>query len=153
MVAKEFRELRRDRRTVAMMVVLPVLLLVVFGYAANFRVHDIPTVAVGPGASRAAALLHAPVFRVTEIDPAGNEATARARLRDGKAAVAVVASGARPVVLMDGAQLFSAETAQGALAELSRKAGGGVRGDRHQARRGMSPPAVIGVSRAKGGSA
>ena len=122
MIAKEFRELRRDRRTVAMMVVLPVLLLVVFGYAANFRVHDIPTVVVGPGASRAASLLHAPVFRVTEVDPAGDEATARARLRDGKAAVAVVASGARPVVLMDGTQLFSVETAETTLAGLAQRA-------------------------------
>ncbi|MGA8016166.1 MAG: hypothetical protein WCB85_09650 [Candidatus Dormiibacterota bacterium] len=36
MIAKEFHELQRDRRTVAMMIVLPVVLLVVFGYAANF---------------------------------------------------------------------------------------------------------------------
>jgi ABC-2 type transport system permease protein len=50
MVAKEFRELRRDRRTAAMMIVLPVLLLVVFGYAANFKVHDIPAVVTGPDA-------------------------------------------------------------------------------------------------------
>ena len=42
MVAKEFRQLRRDRRTVAMMIVLPVVLLVVFGYAANFDVHAHP---------------------------------------------------------------------------------------------------------------
>jgi hypothetical protein len=35
MVAKEFRQLRRDRRTVAMMIVLPVVLLVVFGHAAS----------------------------------------------------------------------------------------------------------------------
>ena len=34
MVAKEFRQLKRDRRTLAMMIVLPVLLLIVFGYAA-----------------------------------------------------------------------------------------------------------------------
>ena len=50
MITKEFRELRRDRRTVAMMIVLPVVLLVVFGYAANFKVSDIPAVVVGPGA-------------------------------------------------------------------------------------------------------
>ncbi len=55
MVAKEFRQLRRDRRTVAMMIALPIILLVVFGYAANFDVHDIPTVVVGPGARQAAA--------------------------------------------------------------------------------------------------
>ena len=30
MIVKEFRQLRRDRRTVAMMVALPILLLVIF---------------------------------------------------------------------------------------------------------------------------
>ena len=62
MVAKEFRELRRDRRTVALMIVLPVVLLVVFGYAANFRVQNIPTVVVGPGAA----------FGVRSSTPAGS---------------------------------------------------------------------------------
>jgi len=35
MIVKEFRQVRRDRRTLAMMIVLPVLLLVVLGYAAT----------------------------------------------------------------------------------------------------------------------
>jgi ABC-2 type transport system permease protein len=117
MVLKEFRELRRDRRTVAMLIVLPVLLLVVFGYAANFTVHDIPTVVVGPGAGQAASALREPTFHVTEVDPAGNAATAQALLRDGKAVVAVVA-GTTPEVLLDGTQLFSA---QAALTALSRQ--------------------------------
>ena len=52
-----------------MMIVLPVVLLVVFGYAANFVVRDIPTAVVGPDASRATAALPAP-FRVVEVDPA-----------------------------------------------------------------------------------
>jgi ABC-2 type transport system permease protein len=119
MIAKEFRELRRDRRTVAMMIVLPVLLLVVFGYAANFKVSDIPTTVVGPGAHQAAALLRAPTFHVTEVDPAGDESTARARLGDGKAVVAVVAAARRPLVLMDGTQLFSVETAESALGRIA----------------------------------
>ena len=38
MVVKEFRELLRDRRTLAMLIVLPLLLLVVFGYAADFSI-------------------------------------------------------------------------------------------------------------------
>lgn len=126
MVAKEFRELRRDRRTVAMMIVLPVVLLVVFGYAANFKVHDIPAVTVGPGAQQAASLLRAPTFRVNEVDSTADEAAARARLRDGQDVVAVVTSGARPVVLLDGTQLFSVETAETALADLA-PAGGGPR--------------------------
>jgi ABC-2 type transport system permease protein len=118
MVAKEFRQLRRDRRTVAMMIVLPVLLLVVFGYAANFDVHDIPTVVVGPGARQAAAALRPP-FQVTQVDPAAAAATARSRLQDGQAVVAVVTGAAGVDVLMDGTQLFSVQTAQAALAKLA----------------------------------
>ena len=123
MIAKEFRELRRDRRTVAMMIVLPVLLLVVFGYAANFRVQNIPAVVVGPGASQAAALLRPPAFHVTEVDPAAGESVAQARLQDGEDVVAVVTGGSEPVVLMDGTQLFSVLTAQGALAGQAKAAG------------------------------
>jgi ABC-2 type transport system permease protein len=49
-VVKEFRQLRRDRRTVAMLFLLPFLFLVVFGYAASFDVKEIPTVVVGGAA-------------------------------------------------------------------------------------------------------
>ncbi len=41
MMLKEFRELRRDHRTVGMLVMMPLLLLVVFGYAANFSVSTV----------------------------------------------------------------------------------------------------------------
>lgn len=122
MVMKEFRQLRRDRRTVAMMVALPVVLLIVFGYAANFKVSSIPTVVVGPGARQAAEVLHAP-FAVNEVATAAGESTARARLRDGRAVVAVVTGGGRTSVLMDGTQLFSAQSAQAALANMARAAG------------------------------
>lgn len=119
MIAKEFRELRRDRRTVALMVVLPVVLLVVFGYAANFKVGDIPTVVVGPGASQAATLVRPPAFRVTEVDASAGESAAKARLRDGKAVVAVVTGGTRPLILMDGSQLFSVQAAETALSKIT----------------------------------
>jgi ABC-2 type transport system permease protein len=115
MVTKEFRQLRRDRRTVAMMIVLPVVLLVVFGYAASFNVSNIPTVVVGPEAGQAAALLRAP-FHVTAVDTSAGQATARSRLQDGQAIVAVVTGGHRVQVLMDGSQLFSVLTAESALA-------------------------------------
>ena len=48
---KEFRQLRRDRRTLAMMIVLPFVLLIVFGYAASFDVKSIRTGVFGPEAS------------------------------------------------------------------------------------------------------
>jgi ABC-2 type transport system permease protein len=123
MIAKEFRELRRDRRTVAMLIVLPVVLLVVFGYAANFKVSAIPTVVTGPNATQAAALLHEPTFHVTEVDPAAGESVARARLQDGKAVVAVVTGGSSPLVLMDGSQPFSVQTAEGALGRIAASSG------------------------------
>jgi ABC-2 type transport system permease protein len=123
MVFKEFRELQRDRRTVAMMVALPVVLLVVFGYAANFKVSDIPVVAVGPQASQAASMFPEPTFRVTGVNPAAGEAAARTQLRDGKAVVAVVTGSGAPLVLMDGSQLFSVQTAEAALGQVARGSG------------------------------
>ncbi len=138
MVAKEFRQLRRDRRTVAMMIVLPVLLLVVFGYAANFDVHDIPTVVVGPGARQAAAALRPP-FDVTDIAPAAGESAARSRLQDGQAVVAVVTGSSGVDVLMDGTQLFSVETAETALARLAATRGAGPAGAGEAGGAGGSP--------------
>lgn len=128
MVVKEFRQLRRDRRTLAMMIVLPVLLLVVFGYAANFEVHDVPTVVVGPNATASAAGLHAP-FEVVAVDPEEGESSAESQLRAGRAVVAVVTRPAGALVLMDGSQLFSVQTAEAALARLAppATAGGGHR--------------------------
>lgn len=123
MISKEFRELRRDRRTVAMMIVLPIVLLVVFGYAANFKVSDIPVAVVGPGASQAASMLPEPTFRVAEVDPAAGRSAAEARLRDGKAVVAVVTGAGAPLILMDGSQLFSVQTAEAALGKVARSAG------------------------------
>ena len=46
MIVKEFRQLRRDRRTLAMMIVMPVILLIVFGYAASFDVSLDPEAVV-----------------------------------------------------------------------------------------------------------
>ena len=50
MILKEFRQLRRDRRTVALMIGLPLMLLIVFGYAARFDVSNVDTAVAGPGA-------------------------------------------------------------------------------------------------------
>jgi len=112
---KEFRQLRRDRRTLAMMIVMPVVLLIVFGYAASFDVTTIPTVAAGPEAGQVAHLVGEP-FHVTATEPTQGRAWAEQQLRDGNAAVAVVTGSGRPQVLIDGSQLF---TAKAAIAELS----------------------------------
>jgi ABC-2 type transport system permease protein len=117
MVAKEFRQLRRDHRTLAMMIVLPVLLLVVFGYAASFRVSSIPTVVVGPDAAVVARALPAPLH-VEAVLPAAGRSTAVSWLRDSQAVVGVVALPNGVTLLMDGTQLFSVQTAEAALARL-----------------------------------
>lgn len=128
MIVKEFRQLRRDRRTLAMMIVMPVLLLVILGYAASFDVQTIPVVAAGPQAGAVGAVLHRP-FDVVKTEPGQNSAWAQDQLRDGHADVAVVTGGTRPVVLIDGSQLFAARAALAALANLERQsASGGAAG-------------------------
>jgi len=120
MIVKEFRQVRRDRRTLAMMIVMPVLLLVVFGYAASFDVTTIPTAVAGPLAGQAETRLPAP-FDVVRTAPAEGAQWAQQQLRDGRAAVAVVAQ-ARPAVLIDGSQLFTARAALAALAATQHQA-------------------------------
>lgn len=117
MLLKEFRELRRDRRTMAMIVFLPILLLVVFGYAANFEVDDVTTAVLGPQAEQAGT--NAPeVFDVVETDQQGTQATAVDLLQRNTADVAVL-TGTEPVqVFIDGSALFSAQAAVSAFNRL-----------------------------------
>lgn len=119
MIIKEFRELRRDRRTVAMIVALPILLLVVFGYAANFTVDTIPTAVLGTSAERLATQVDRSdgVFDVTETDPGGDATTAEDLLRDNEVDVAFVTGGETTTAYIDGSALFSAQTAQAALGQ------------------------------------
>jgi ABC-2 type transport system permease protein len=120
MIVKEFRQLRRDRRTLAMMIVMPVILLIVFGYAASFDVSRIPTVVAGPRAGQAALPAS---FDVVRREPAEGASWARTQMRDGQAAVAVVTgTGTGTVVFIDGSQLFTAKAALAALAS-ARQAG------------------------------
>jgi ABC-2 type transport system permease protein len=79
MIIKEFRELGRDRRTVAMLVVLPLLLLVIFGYAANFYVSTVKAAVVGARAEQVAARLPS-FFEVTVTEPADTGSDAEALL-------------------------------------------------------------------------
>jgi ABC-2 type transport system permease protein len=122
MIVKEFRQLRRDRRTLAMMIVMPILLLVVLGYAASFDVKTIPVAVSGPQASAIRSLLPSP-FDVVLSAPGQSRSWAQNQLRDGHVEMAVVTGGARPLVLIDGSQLFAARAALTALAGLERGAG------------------------------
>jgi ABC-2 type transport system permease protein len=122
MIVKEFRQLRRDRRTLAMMIVMPILLLVVLGYAASFDVSSISVAASGPRAGLVGRLLGHP-FDVVRAEPGQGMPWARDQLRDGQADMAVVTGGTRPAVLIDGSQLFAARAALTALAAAGQAAG------------------------------
>jgi ABC-2 type transport system permease protein len=117
MIVKEFRQMRRDRRTLAMMIIMPVLLLVVLGYAARFYPSSIPVAVAGPDAAAAERMLPKS-FDVVSIDAAGGRSWAQDQLRDGHAAVAVITGGAAPSVLVDGSQLLTAQAALTGLQQL-----------------------------------
>lgn len=116
MIVKEFRQMQRDHRALALSIVLPLLMLIVFGYAASFDVGEVATRVVGPRAADVAASLP-DVFAVERVDPDANATDARTWLRDGETVAAVVtSSAAAPHVLVDGAELFSARAVTGAAA-------------------------------------
>ena len=115
MIVKEFRQLSRDRRTLAMMIVLPLVLLVVFGYAASFDVTSIPTSVVGQEAERVAEALPPP-FEMVSVEPAAGRDDAVDDLVYARAPVAIVTGGAGPTeVLLDGSELFTAQAVQRAI--------------------------------------
>ncbi|GIG20031.1 transport permease protein [Cellulomonas chitinilytica] len=114
MIVKEFRELVRDHRTLAMIVVLPLLLLVIFGYAANFYVSSVETAVVGPQAEELASQLP-DFFDVTVTEPSGTRADAEQLLQDNKVDVAFVADAAPVTALVDGSNLFAAQSIVGTL--------------------------------------
>lgn len=121
MIIKELRQVGRDRGTLAMLIVMPVVMLLVFGYAASFDVNEIPTVVVGAQASEVAEALPA-VFAVQSIDDEGTRASAEATLRAADAHVAFVSENGSVVALVDGAELFMAQTAVQVLTAMEAQA-------------------------------
>ena len=110
MAMKELRQMRRDRRTLAMMILMPVLLLVVFGYAASFDVDRVRTMVVGPLAQEVAGRLPERLEVVETRADLGREDAVEA-LRDGDSTVAIVTTaGGDAGILVDGADLFSARS-------------------------------------------
>jgi ABC-2 type transport system permease protein len=123
MIMKEFRQMRRDRRTLAMMIVMPVLLLVVFGYAANFDVSTFSTVASGPSEAKVSPPSQFPVVARDKSSESAGMTWAQDELRDGHAVIAVVAGTGGSTVLVDGSQLFAARAALATLAGSGQSGG------------------------------
>jgi ABC-2 type transport system permease protein len=116
-VIKEFQQLRRDHRTVAMLVMIPLVLLIIFGYAASFDVESLPAAVYGPQADAVAARLPSPPIDVVLVDPAGGDAEAHDLLQRAGANIAFV-TGAEPAIYVDGADLFAARAAVTALSRI-----------------------------------
>jgi ABC-2 type transport system permease protein len=90
---KELRQLRRDRLTLAMMVMLPLLQLLLFGYAINTDVRHIPTIVYDQDRSASSRDIVRSLEATGYYDVVGNaESTAaiETALRQGKARVALV---------------------------------------------------------------
>jgi ABC-2 type transport system permease protein len=107
------------------MIVMPVLLLLVFGYAASFDVTTIPTAALGTNALEIADRLPEP-FAVDVTNSTGDRAEGERLLRDGDVTVALVTSGSGVVALIDGSELFSARAASQAFASAGSIIPGGI---------------------------
>lgn len=114
MIVKEFRQVVRDRRTLAMLIVMPVVLLLVFGYAASFDVEEIPTVVVGSQAETVSARLP-DLFVVDDTNGDGDTSDAKEALVAGDAHVGIVAEGSEVRALIDGSELFMAQAAVRAI--------------------------------------
>lgn len=96
MILKEFLELRRDKRTLAMVVVLPLVMLVIFGYAASFDVDELETKVYGPQATEVSDTLRDldidgdTPFEITTVDTDADAADARDELRTASADLVIV---------------------------------------------------------------
>ena len=131
-VVKEFVQMRRDRLTFAMMVGIPIVQLVLFGFAINSDPKSLPTAVLANdnsafSRSLVRAMENTGYFRVVAV--VDKEADIRQMLREGAAQFAVtipadfsrdVQRGARPRVLVEADATDPAATsnALGALKEL-----------------------------------
>jgi len=117
LIRKEFIQIRRDRRTLMMMIAIPIIWIVVFGYAATFDVHNIRTVVAVPEGSTTAAMVAAGLeasgyFEVVESGPL-SDAELEAAIDEHRASVAIRPPGTDTpgLFIADGSDLFTAQAA------------------------------------------
>ena len=92
-ILKELRQLRRDRMTLGMIVGIPTLQLLMFGFAINLDVRGLPAGVVDQSGTQAARLAVADLFATGVVVPAVQAATPEdlmLALRDGRVSVGIV---------------------------------------------------------------
>jgi ABC-2 type transport system permease protein len=121
LIVKEFLQLRRDPRSLLMVLGMPVIFLFIFGYGVHFDVQHIPAVLVGNDAPLVRSSLQSGGKFDVKAGHVANESTARSALRDGSATVAVIVGqdGLPAQVLVDGSEPMTTSTALGDLRQLS----------------------------------
>ncbi len=90
MVRTEFIEIRRDRRTLALIIAVPVILLVIFGYAANFQVQHISAELAGHDSPLLRSALGTNGDFAVRPGVAADQAAAESDIQHGRVGVAVV---------------------------------------------------------------
>ena len=119
---KEFIQIRRDKRTLAMMLLLPILWLILFGYAFSFDVREVEVALVdasgtATGATVAEAIRSYDRFTLADLaDP--SEPGIREAIFRGEVSMGIIIppgygerTDAQLHVMLDGANLFAAQTA------------------------------------------
>jgi ABC-2 type transport system permease protein len=154
MLWKEFVQMRRDRLTLALMLAIPAMQLVLFGFAIRTEVRDVPTVVLDEARSSesralAAVLENTGNFRV--VGSVASREEVRAAIESGRARAALVippeytrdlkrGRTAAAQVIVDAADpLSSASAISGA------SLAGQALSARLAARRGPAPPAALEV--------
>ena len=122
MIRKEFIQIRRDRRTLAMIVAIPLIWLVAFGYAVTFDVTHVPTAVVDRAHNAASRALTANLRRSDRFAIADTGATTVADVRHaittGRVSAGILippgygdSGNTTPVrILADGSDLFSTQS-------------------------------------------
>jgi ABC-2 type transport system permease protein len=131
-VKKEFRQIRRDARSLMFMIFLPAFMLLLFGFALNFDVKHVPLAVVDQDGSRASRDL-VDRFRTTEyfdlkavlpktaaIDPIMAREDIRAALVIPVRFAEDLAAGRSPAVqvIVDGSNAMSGTTAAGYIGAI-----------------------------------
>ena len=92
-ILKELRQLRRDRMTLGMIVGIPTLQLLMFGFAINLDVRGLPAGVVDQAGTQSARLALADLFATGVVVPAVQAHTPEdlvVALRDGRVSVGIV---------------------------------------------------------------
>lgn len=129
-MSKEFIQIKRDRRTLAMIIAIPVVWLIVFGYAADFNVRHLKLIIQNSSESRVAQVLVAAFEKSDSFKIVGSDLRSEEEIRDylrlDKADLALLipegfggpSSDSPLKVLVDGADFFSAQSAAGLIQKV-----------------------------------